>query len=66
MTPSSQILALIEKVDPNDAACPVLNKRASDRCRDFDDDCDDVPYKLSCWLHAPELGICPFIAGEPK
>lgn len=36
--------------------------RASDLCADMDEDCPDVPCKLACWLHAPELGICPYLS----
>lgn len=42
-----------------------LNKNANHLCLDMDDDCQDVPCKVSCWLHAPELGICPYIE-QPK
>lgn len=37
------------------------NKNADDLCQDLDDDCEKVPCKVSCWLYAPELGICPYI-----
>lgn len=36
------------------------------RCEDFDDECPDVACKTTCWLHAPELGYCPFLRGEEK
>lgn len=35
------------------------------RCKDYDEDCEDVPCKLSCWLYAPEEGVCPYLSGEP-
>lgn len=38
-----------------------LNKRPDDLCRDMDEDCPQVVCKVTCWLHAPELGICPYI-----
>ena len=39
----------------------ILNASENDLCQDLDNDCYDVKCKLTCWLHAPELGICPFI-----
>ena len=30
-------------------------------CSDLDDECGDVTDKVACWLHAPELGMCPFL-----
>lgn len=32
-----------------------------DLCIDYDDECHDVSCAVSCWLHAPENGICPMI-----
>jgi hypothetical protein len=40
------------------------------RCRDFDEDCKDIPGKApdghqrsycDCWLHDPARGWCPFL-----
>jgi hypothetical protein len=42
-----------------------LNKNPEDLCRDMDEDCPKVSCKVSCWLRAPELGICPYI-NQPK
>jgi len=30
-------------------------------CSDFDDECEDVPCKMKCWLYDKEKGMCPFI-----
>lgn len=30
------------------------------RCRDFDEDCDDLEH-TRCWLHDPTQGWCPFL-----
>ena len=34
------------------------------RCSNFDNDCWGIECKLSCWLYAPECGVCPFLTGE--
>jgi len=39
-----------------------LNDNANDLCLDRDNDCKHVNCKLSCWLHSPELGICPYLS----
>ena len=39
------------------------NLEQSNECSDKDEDCVRVKCKLSCWLHAPELGVCPFLLG---
>lgn len=44
------------------APAPTLSD-PDDICRDFDDDCEFVVCKLTCWLHAPEEGICPYLLG---
>lgn len=31
-------------------------------CRDHDEDCDDVPDKVHCWLYDPAKGRCPFLS----
>jgi hypothetical protein len=31
------------------------------RCRDFDEDCEDVCDKLGCWLYDPSQGWCPYL-----
>lgn len=43
------------------------------RCRDFDEDCKDVPAPhrvfgshVNCWLYAPERGWCPFLREHDK
>lgn len=38
---------------------------ADNRCKDFDEDCDEVSCKVACWLYAPEQGWCPFLKGIP-
>ena len=30
-------------------------------CSDHDEDCDDLPDKVNCWLYAPERGMCPYL-----
>jgi hypothetical protein len=30
-------------------------------CKDMDSDCLSVEDHQKCWLHQPELGICPFL-----
>lgn len=36
-------------------------------CSDMDEDCAGIACHLTCWLHAPELGVCPYLsAGEPQ
>jgi hypothetical protein len=35
-------------------------------CQDFDDDCDEVPCKLTCWLLDTRLGQCPYLEGVLK
>ena len=39
----------------------LLNQNPDDRCSDYDSECIEVSCKLSCWLYAPELGVCPFL-----
>lgn len=34
------------------------------RCKDFDDECDEVMCKTRCWMHAPEKGWCPYLKTE--
>jgi hypothetical protein len=36
------------------------------RCRDFDEDCPEVECKLTCWLHDPEQGWCPYLRGDTR
>lgn len=43
-----------------DAAVESIEER-SPLCRDLDEDCLNVECKLSCWLHDPEQGPCPFL-----
>ena len=43
---------------------PDLNKKAEDICLDFDDDCPGMGCALTCWLYAPERGICPLLNEE--
>ena len=43
-----------------------LNRSADDLCRDMDEDCEAVSCKVTCWMHAPELGICPYINQPTK
>ena len=31
------------------------------RCSDYDDECHDVPCKVSCWLYDPTKGLCLFL-----
>jgi len=33
-------------------------------CADLDEDCDSVTCKVTCWLHAPEEGRCPYLNKE--
>ncbi len=33
-------------------------------CSDLDNECPDVLDKVACWLHAPELGLCPYLQRE--
>lgn len=48
-----------------DSYTDLIDLRHKDnRCVDYDEDCDDVPCKLTCWLHDPELGVCPYLV-EP-
>lgn len=35
-----------------------------ERCKDFDEDCEWVRCKLSCWMHDPSTGQCPYLTGE--
>ena len=30
-------------------------------CSDRDEDCEDIEDKTSCWLYAPERGMCPYL-----
>lgn len=30
-------------------------------CADFDAECIEVRCKVTCWLHAPERGRCPYL-----
>ena len=41
-----------------------LNENENDLCLDMDEDCKEVSCKLTCWLHSPELGICPYLNGD--
>ena len=45
------------------------------RCKDFDEDCADVPgftpdgdrrTHLNCWLSEPGCGWCPFLQPPPR
>jgi hypothetical protein len=36
-------------------------RRVLSTCRDFDDDCDEVPDKVHCYLHDPAKGMCPYL-----
>ncbi len=31
------------------------------KCKDFDEDCDDGICATSCWLYQPERGWCPLL-----
>jgi len=31
------------------------------RCHDFDEDCEDIPCKVGCWLYDPTQGWCPYL-----
>lgn len=39
----------------------VLDRDHPPKCRDFDEDCDDVSDKVHCYLHDPAKGYCPFL-----
>lgn len=30
-------------------------------CADHDEDCDDLPDKIGCWLYDPAKGMCPYL-----
>jgi hypothetical protein len=30
-------------------------------CRDFDEDCEDIPDKVHCYLYDPAKGMCPYL-----
>lgn len=52
------------------AAWEALKQRTDplgdwNRCRDFDEDCADIGCKLTCWLHDPEQGWCPYLREAP-
>ena len=61
-----------------DGSTTVLNIRhySDPRCSDFDEDCADVPCKISCWLGGrkshhgvvyetpPADGYCPYLRPE--
>lgn len=32
------------------------------RCADFDEDCDDIPNKVMCYLYDPFKGYCPYLS----
>lgn len=36
------------------------------KCSDLDADCDDVKDKFHCFMHDPEKGWCPYLAGVKK
>ncbi|MNL49494.1 hypothetical protein D3C87_1724330 [compost metagenome] len=33
-------------------------------CADHDDECPDVPNKVTCWLYDPARGVCPFLRSD--
>jgi hypothetical protein len=34
-------------------------------CKDFDAECVEVRCFVTCWLHAPERGRCPYLEMQP-
>lgn len=52
---------------PNREPTPEMIALARDprpvppRCKDFDEDCDDVADKVHCWLYDPAKGYCPYL-----
>lgn len=36
------------------------------KCKDFDEDCDDDICATKCWLHQPERGWCPLLNPNKK
>lgn len=41
---------------------PVKLVRHDERtCTDYDEDCEDVRCKATCWVYAPERGMCPYL-----
>jgi len=31
------------------------------RCDDYDEDCAEIRCKLTCWMHDPSTGYCPYL-----
>ncbi len=48
---SARLSALAEKARPP-------------KCADFDEDCDDFPNKLGCYLYNPFRGYCPYLSAS--
>jgi hypothetical protein len=36
------------------------------RCSDFDEDCEDIPDKVHCYLYDPLRGFCPYLSANPQ
>lgn len=39
-------------------------EREACSCSDHDEDCEDLPDKVNCWLYAPEKGMCPYLRSK--
>lgn len=51
----------------DDVKAEPLAKHGVDSCKtcsDHDEDCEDLPDKVGCWLYAPEKGMCPYLREE--
>lgn len=44
----------------------VASRDENGLCADRDRDCKRVACHLSCWLHDPTQGICPFLDRRDK
>jgi hypothetical protein len=51
-----------ERIAPEDFFAPVMGTT----CRDFDEDCDDIPDKVKCYLYDPAKGMCPYLRAQGK
>jgi len=43
------------------AGLTKMDHQAVPLCSDYDEDCDDVPDKVHCYLYDPVRGYCPYL-----
>lgn len=53
------MLELIEVVEVEEAP-----PQREPICKDYDEDCEDLPNHLHCWLHDMGQGRCPYLTND--